>query len=111
MSMQSIAEAIKALRARRGMSQVQLAAELGWARGTIAAIEAGHARPGAELVEALATFFQVSTDTILGRQGNPTLAQATSDEEAELLSRFREAPANVKAALLAAARAMTNSSN
>jgi DNA-binding XRE family transcriptional regulator len=62
-------EVIRTLRKARGISQSALAAEIGWERGTIAAVEAGHDRPGAELVEALATFFQTSTDHILGRDG------------------------------------------
>lgn len=98
---------IRELRKARGLSQAALAAAIGWERGTIAAIEAGHDRPGAELVEALATFFQVTTDHILGRQGVIQPAAAQNEEEAELLSRFRDATPEAQAAILLALRAMT----
>ncbi len=89
------------------MSQAALAAAIGWERGTIAAVENGHDRPGTELVQALATFFGTTTDQILGREGAKQPAAAQTDDEAELLARFREASADAKAATLMSLRAMT----
>jgi transcriptional regulator with XRE-family HTH domain len=103
------AETIRTLRKERNLSQSALAAAIGWERGTIAAIEAGHDRPGAELIEALATFFQVSTDRILGREGAHQPAAAQTDAEAELLARFRDASPSAQSAILATIREITRS--
>jgi transcriptional regulator with XRE-family HTH domain len=103
------ANIIRTLRRERGLSQAALAAAIGWERGTIAAVENGHDRPGTELVQALATFFGTTTDQILGREGAKQPAAAQTDEEAELLARFREASADAKAATLMSLRAMTRS--
>ena len=91
------------------MSQAELAAAIGWERGTIAAVETGHDHPGRELVAALATFFRTSTDHILGRDGQQQPAAVQTDEEAELLARFREASPEGRSALLVTARAVTKS--
>lgn len=98
---------LRTLRKQHGLTQAALAAAIGWERGTIAAVERGHDRPGTELVQALATFFNTSTDHILGRQGEAQPAAAQTDEEAELLARFREASEEARAATLMSIRAMT----
>jgi len=98
---------IRTLRKERGLSQSVLAAEIGWERGTIAAVEGGHDRPGAELVQALATFFQTTTDHILGRDGVKQPAAVQTEEEAEMLARFRDATPEARAAMLMTLRAMT----
>jgi transcriptional regulator with XRE-family HTH domain len=102
---------IRTLRKARGLTQTALAAEIGWERGTIAAIEAGHDKPGADLVRALADFFGTTADAIMGRSGEATPAAAQSDAEAELLRLFRAAPDTGKAAVLATLRAVTHSQN
>lgn len=101
---------IRTLRRQRRLSQVELAAAIGWGRGTIAAIEKGHDKPGADLVQALATFFATTTDHILGREGQKQPAAAQTDDEAELLARYREASNEGKVAVLMSLRALTNSS-
>ena len=106
-----IGATIRRLRKERGLSQHDLAAAIGWERGTIAPIEAGHSLPGRELVQALAQFFQTSADTILGRAGQHQPASAQTDDEAEVLTLFREADQRGKAAVLATLRAVTNSGN
>jgi hypothetical protein len=58
-------------------------------------------------VQALATFFSTTTDHILGRDGVKTPNRAVTDEEAELLARFREAGGDAQQAILSVARAVT----
>jgi putative transcriptional regulator len=98
---------IRSLRKARGLTQSEVAAAIGWERGTIAAIERGHDQPGAELVMALATYFQTTTDHILNRQGAKTPATAQNEAEAEMLARFRDAGDESQKAILAVLRSMT----
>ena len=107
----SVGNTIRTLRKGRGLTQSALAAALGWERGTIAAVETGADQPGRELVTALAAFFQVSADTILGRDGAPQPAKAETEAEAELLQMFRAAPPDGKAAVLTTLRVLVKSSN
>jgi transcriptional regulator with XRE-family HTH domain len=82
---------IRTLRKGRNLTQSALAAEIGWERSTIASIESGKDRPGRELLEALASHFEVSLDWITHGEGGPQPARATTQEEALMLSLFREA--------------------
>jgi transcriptional regulator with XRE-family HTH domain len=82
---------IKELRAKKGLTQAELAAEVGWERGTIAAVETGAAMPGRELVAAIATFFGVSVDYVLGRHTVKDDA-SLSEREQQVISLFRRSP-------------------
>lgn len=104
-----IASRIKSLRSDRGLTQHALAAALGWERGTIATIETGKDRPGAELVTALADYFGTTTDYILGRTGLAEPAAAQTEEEAEVLRLFRSTKPEGRLAVVATLRAVTNS--
>jgi transcriptional regulator with XRE-family HTH domain len=103
----TLGRTVAQLRKERRLTQAQLADALGWERGTIATVEAGHDRPGRELVEALAVFFKVTTDKLLGVQGEAQAAAAQSEDEAELLVRYRRADTAGKVALITTARAVT----
>lgn len=109
MTDQFVGDVIRTLRKARGMTQSDLAAALGWERGTIAAVERGHDKPGRDLVEALASFFDTTADHILNRQGKPEPKSAQTEAEAELLRMFREANDTGKVAILATLRALTHS--
>lgn len=59
-------ERVRDLRMQKGLIQEELAAATGLGRSTIAGIETGDAMGGREAIEALATFFNVSADYLLG---------------------------------------------
>jgi transcriptional regulator with XRE-family HTH domain len=58
---------IKKLRKRRGISQERLAKEVGSTGATVSEIESGKRAPRVKLLSALADYFGVSADYLLGR--------------------------------------------
>ncbi len=90
---------IKELRKQRGLTQADLAAEIGWERGTIAAVETGGAMPGRELVEAIATFFNVSVDYVLGRN-TVSGEKGLTEREQQVIDLFRKSPETAKESFL-----------
>lgn len=86
---------VKDLRKEENLSQKQLAEQIHIAQNTLSQIETNTANPSIDVLIALADFFAVSTDYLLGRSddfGNVTVrtagAQLTSDEE-RLLKTYR----------------------
>lgn len=69
----SFSERLKELREKRGLTQDELAVQLGVARSTIGGYEAPSKQrePEFEVVGRLAAFFNVSVDYLLGRADNP----------------------------------------
>lgn len=65
-------ERLKGLRKQRGLSQRALANELGVGNSTIAMYESGQREPDHEMTEAIADYFNVDIDYLLGRS-NVTL--------------------------------------
>jgi len=59
-------ERIKQLRLESGLTQTQLADEVGFSQSAIAAWEAGERVPSADAIIALANYFEVTTDYLLG---------------------------------------------
>lgn len=62
-----IGERIRELRAEKGLLQRELATVIHVAPNTISQFESGKANPSYEVLISLATFFDVSTDYLLGR--------------------------------------------
>lgn len=72
---------IRFLRRHRGLTQVQLSQALGVPRARIGAYEEGRAEPNLQLLQKMATFFQVSLDELISRDlsaGPPPLPPAAS---------------------------------
>ena len=67
---------IAALRRSRGMSQNQLAQELGVSPSAVGMYEQGRREPSAATVVALSNLFQVSTDYLLTGKPNRTEEKA-----------------------------------
>ena len=67
---------IAALRRSRGMSQSQLAQELGVSPSAVGMYEQGRREPSAATVVALSNLFQVSTDYLLTGKPNRTEEKA-----------------------------------
>ena len=65
--MNSFANIIKKLRTERGLSQEQLAEELGISKSTVAMWETGERYPGNFLYEQIADYFNVDMDYLYGR--------------------------------------------
>jgi transcriptional regulator with XRE-family HTH domain len=63
--MQRFGEKLQKLRERKGMSQEELAALLGFARGHLSKLERGLKMPHARLIIRLADIFEVSTDQLM----------------------------------------------
>lgn len=66
-------ERLKALRASRHLSQRELADQAGLARSTVSMLESGSREPRTEHLEALADFFNVDVDYLLGRSDRTTI--------------------------------------
>ena len=61
-----LADRLKELRKIKGVSQVQLAAYLGYSKGTVAMWETEERKPNHRALIALAKYFNTSTDYLLG---------------------------------------------
>lgn len=60
-------DALKQLRTKRGLSQVELAEKLGFSAGLIGMYESGKRKPSFEALEAIADFFNISIDYLMGK--------------------------------------------
>ena len=69
------ADRLRQLRLGAGLRQVDLASRLRIPRGTLAHYEIGKRMPTYEMLQALADFFSVSTDYLLGRTEAPRVAE------------------------------------
>lgn len=69
-----IAERIKYLRERSGMTQTGLAKELGITRSSVNAWEMGISVPSTQYIVELAGLFKVSADYLLGLGGSATIS-------------------------------------
>lgn len=60
------------LRKQKGLTQEQLAKQLGFTRGQVSNYEQGTREPDFETLKKIADFFNVSADYLLGRTDDPT---------------------------------------
>ena len=66
--MSAFSEKLAALRRERGLTQAELAAQLGISKSAVSMYERGNREPELELLESMADYFQVGVSTLLGRQ-------------------------------------------
>lgn len=64
--MNKFASKFKELREEKGLSQVELAKELGFTQSAIAKWESGDRNPSLDLLVTIARYFKVTTDYLLG---------------------------------------------
>lgn len=94
------AELLKALRTQKGLSQGQLAKEVGVSTGNIGDWEIGRSKPGYAALASLSRFFDVSADYLLGitpvNTGSRKLTESLvcdgvplSESEADLIAMCR----------------------
>lgn len=91
---------LKQLREERGITQTELARQLGVVRSTICFYESGQHSPTPDMLIKLADFFGVSVDYLLGREDEyaarvpggiaAPVGDIANEEERELLALFRE---------------------
>lgn len=70
-----VADRIAELRDSRSLTQKQLAANTGLSEIGIQSYERRRRKPAHDAIIALADFFNVSTDYLLGRTDNPSVAK------------------------------------
>lgn len=68
---QIFASRIREIRTNQGLSQLQLASELGMIKQRVNNWESGVSLPSVDVLVALATYFNVSTDYLLGLSEEP----------------------------------------
>ena len=79
---------LKGLRARKGISQIDLAKNFGLSQPTIASWESGRTEPSTDMLKRLARYFGVTTDYLLG---NETSAEPVEKDDAVRM--YRQLPA------------------
>jgi transcriptional regulator with XRE-family HTH domain len=93
------ADRLKEMRAEKGITQVQLAAELGVSKGTVAMWEIGKREPNFEMLCVLSDYFDRRVDYILGKSEDASSIKLT-DEQIEQLGVW-ESEENFSETLLA----------
>ena len=82
--MASFKEMLKYLRVRDNLSQAELADKLGVAKSTISMYEVGKREPDFETLEAIADFFNVDMNFLLGKDGSENDHYYLNDETREI---------------------------
>lgn len=92
-------EKIKELAKKRGKALGQVEEDLGYGRNTLYKIKSS--TPNAERIAEIANYFNVSTDYLLGRTDNPTIAkddkanEYLGPAETKLVAAFRNQTQNM----------------
>ena len=71
-SKEIFSERLKVLRAEKGIRQSELAALIGVRNTAVSMMESGSRSPSVEVLCALADYFNVSLDYLVGRSDDPT---------------------------------------
>ena len=90
--MASFKEMLKYLRVRDNLSQAELADKLGVAKSTISMYEVGKREPDFETLEAIADFFNVDINFLLGKDGSENDHYYLNDETREIAQEVFENP-------------------
>ncbi len=98
-------EKLRQLRTSAGMTQVRLAKEIGVSQGTVYFWEKGINEPTAVHIAAVAEFFGVSADELLGITP-PRSAALRSEDESALLRVYRSLPAEKRRTAVALLEAL-----
>lgn len=85
-----IGDTIKYFREKSGMSQQELAEELGLARSSIATWEINKNCPSLENITTLCRIFNISSDRLLGIERTVGAYTPISEEERNIISLYRE---------------------
>lgn len=83
---------LAALRVERGLTQGELAHQLGVTRDAVTYYERAAKNPSAEFVEKVATFFGVGFDDLLGNNGKTPRKPGPTPQIAQLTERLSRLP-------------------
>lgn len=99
-------EKIAIFRRKNGLSQAELAVELGLARSSVASWEIGKNLPSIENLIDLASILRVPADVILGCSGNTGAFFAATPSEKEMVYSFRQLSCENKKIAIAVFRSL-----
>lgn len=99
---------LKELRKKKGLSQAAVAHAMGISRQNYSFYESNQRDPDTAMVKALAEFYGVTTDYLLGRDEPETKRLLNDPEVQEIANLYDKLPEEKKALVLAMARAMAN---
>lgn len=99
---------LKELRNKKGLSMTDVARALGVSRQAYSYYENNLRSPDPAMVKALAEFFDVSTDYILGRSEPENKRLLNDPDVMEIAALYEKLPNDKKELVLAMARAMVN---
>ena len=86
-----VSDRIKSLREQQGLTQSELARQLGITRSSVNAWEQGISVPSTQYIVELAMIFKVSTDYLLGVETTASInVSGLTDEDIELTNRIVE---------------------
>ena len=108
--MSNIGENIRQLRKLAGMTQAQLADEIGRTRAAISQYESGMIIPRMGVIEDLARALRVSASSLIGEAEISSNSSLASDES-ELLRLYRQMGTDQRFILLSTARTFAYASN
>lgn len=97
---------LKELREKKGLSQSAVARAMGISRQNYGYYESNQRDPDTAMVKALAEFFGVSTDYLLGRAEPENIRLLNNPEIMEIIALYDKLPEDKKELVLAMARAM-----
>ena len=86
----NLGKMILELRKKKNVTQEELAAELGVTAAAVSKWEKGYTLPDILMLCALADYFQVTTDELLGRKPKPYCAAVATSASPELASKISE---------------------
>lgn len=81
---------LKSLRENRQLSQLELSKKLNISNVTLSQYENGVRKPDINTLDELATFFNVTTDYLLGRSSNPKLSRKNELDIQKSLKEMRK---------------------
>ena len=87
---------LRYLREKRGLSQLELAKKLNMPDQNVSNYERGFRQPDYETLDKIASFFNVTTDYLLGRSNNPELSKEEQEEYNELEEIIESLPEDEK---------------
>jgi transcriptional regulator with XRE-family HTH domain len=95
-----LAKRLRTERERRNLGQHEVAAAIGVSRPTITQWEAGTKKPGRQNLEALALYYRLRIDDLLGHETPGERIEVESAEEAKALLMIRSAPPHIRDAVM-----------
>ena len=92
-------QVFKQLRLDRGLTQDQISQALGITKQAVSHYERGTREPKQEMLEAIADYFNVDINYLLGHA--PMTSQILSDDEHRLITAYRQATPELRSAAYA----------